>query len=261
MEPKMHKTIDVHRPQSTRFWWTVAICSLVGGVVILGVTMVGYYTGTPLNHLVVDPADYLWDAGTGFQIPAYVGLLSHLGTMLWSASAAFCFIGAMLLVRGRQEGEPATVGSQRRSGRQFLFWSSAVCALLMFDDALLLHDRVFPYTFGVDERIVYVVYATFIILYVISFARRILATDYELLFLAASFVGASVLADRLLPFTPLETFLEDSMKFIGILFWAAYFGNAAIAVCTDELNIGRISEKDRSKTQEQSRIMVESIAK
>lgn len=260
MELKMYKTTRSHEPQSTRFWWTVAICSLVGGLVILGVTMVGYYTDTPLNHLVIDPADYLWDPGTGFKIPAYVGMLSHLGTMLWSASAAFCFLGAMLLARWRREGESAADGSQRRSGRRFLFWSSAVCAMLMFDDALLLHDRVFPYTLGIDERIVYVVYVTLIILYVIAFARRILATDYEFLFLAASCVGASVLMDRLLPFTPLETFLEDSLKFIGILFWAAYFFNAAIAVCTEELNIAGISEKDRSKASDQSRIMVESIA-
>jgi len=189
-------------------WRTIARTSVVCGLILLGTTLVGLYTGTPLNHLTIDPADVL-------MAPAVIGLLSHFGIMLWAASAAFCIMGVRISGTG--------------PGRRFLMASSVVCMILAFDDALLLHDRVFPEVVGIPETIVYIFYALGFGGYLVLFSKRILQTEFLPLGISVTFLVCSVLMDRILPFTPVETFIEDFFKFIGIVFWCVYFYHTVIS--------------------------------
>lgn len=193
--------------QLTRMRLIITGCFTIGMVGIAGVVLLSHITGMRLDYLVIDPADVE-------MRPAYIGILSQFGIMLWAAGASVSFFGANLI-------------QQSRHAHHFLFASGCICTLLLMDDALLLHDRVFPDTIGINETIVYLVYLGIILLYLYRFSQPILETEYVLLLIGGLLLGLSVSMDRVLPFTPMETFYEDSIKFMGIVFLFAYFAVAA----------------------------------
>ena len=60
--------------------------------------------------------------------------------------------------------------------------------------------------------------------FLLVFFRRILRTDYVLLAVSLVFMALSVGMDEFIPYSRFETFVEDSCKFVGIVFWLTYFG-------------------------------------
>lgn len=96
--------------------------------------------------------------------------------------------------------------------------------MLVVDDGLLVHDRVFPNHLHLPEEVALV--GIFIVLsgFFLYYLRRILlTTDYLFLFLALLFFAISIAMDQRLLDTDLETFFEDGVKFLGIIFWLTYF--------------------------------------
>ncbi|MFI5236318.1 MAG: hypothetical protein ACHQLA_00090 [Ignavibacteriales bacterium] len=193
--------------KTSRFWFTVTLCSLISITVMAGLLILGQITGITLRSLTIDPADI-------DLRPAYIGMLSHFGIMLWSATAAICFFATKLINRSVEAS-------------RFLLVSGIVCSVLLFDDALLLHDRVFPVVFKIPETLVYLCYIGLILAYFFRFIHTIRMTEYRLLFIASSLFCISILMDSILPLTSIETFIEDGLKFTGILFWSAYFISTA----------------------------------
>ncbi len=173
-------------------------------LVLIGVYALGLITGTPIPQLTGDPAGLN-------ETKAYIGILSNLGVMLWSATVAICFFGATQLSR-----------DDRR--RPFLFSSGLLSLLLMLDDALLLHERAFAVL--LPEVGTYMGYAAVFVCYLLYFLRQILATDYLLLVLALLFAILSGIMD-LFTLNDLGIFVENGFKFSGIVFWLAYFCSAA----------------------------------
>lgn len=204
--------------QILKLRFIIPLCFLVSIFILSGIFLVGQITGASLRHLTIDPADVELR-------PAYIGMLSHFGIMLWAASAAVCFFGANLLRK------TSDVGAFR-----FLLFSGFTCSGLLFDDALLIHDRVMPHTLGIPETIVYIVYLSIMILYLYSFAHKILKTEYFLLFIAGACLGISILMDSIFPITSIETFIEDGMKFTGIVFWFAYFAYTTTSIVSKHGN-------------------------
>lgn len=198
--------------QLSQLWRTLVISITLGLLGIVGVYALSRIKGIPLSDLTRDPA-----AVTDTVL--YIGILSTLGLLLWSASTAICLFAAALLSRDRRH----------RQASWFLLCSGLLCLLLTFDDALLLHERVFPYLLNTEFG-VFVGYALIVGVYLLYFARQILTTDYLLLLLALLFLSSSAAMDQFLPtsmWRGLETFFEDSLKFIGIVFWLAYFTHTA----------------------------------
>lgn len=167
---------------------------------------------------------FFQDAAVIGGLPAYAGSLSTVGVVLWCAAATVCFLTAAVLwtVRGR------------RADASFLFAFGAVSAVLMADDAFMIHDALAPYYLGVSSREVYAVYLVLVLAALVSFRRTILQTDYVLLVAALGFLGASVVLDVLadtgvlrglgLHSEDMEFFLEDGCKLLGIGGWFGYLG-------------------------------------
>lgn len=163
---------------------------------------------------------YAWDAPMGtltqdplFRRPVYTGLLSQAGILLWAAAAGICFLtGSALAVRN---AAPAI--------RHFFLAAGALTLLLGLDDAFMLHDVVLPDYLGIAEEPVYAVYGGLIVLFMVVFRGRILASSYGILAIAAVFFGLSVVADLGVLRGSEPFLLEDGTKIVGIVSWLTYF--------------------------------------
>lgn len=143
--------------------------------------------------------------------PAYLGLLSQVGILAWAAGAAVSLAAASAL-RGTPRG-------------RFLLGAGALSVVLCIDDAFLLHDEVLP-LIGVPEGFIYVAYIGLIVVFLVTFRRHILQTQYAVLMLALAFLALSMVCDAWgLPWLD-PYLLEDGAKFVGITLWTAY-------LCTD----------------------------
>ena len=200
------RTIDLR----TQFWRNrlpLALASVVGSLGILGIWILSAVTG-------VDLSDLTRDAVAVTDTHLYVGALSTTGIMLWAATAGVCLLSAAIL----------SSLPQHRGAAWFLLWAGVLTALLGFDDAFLLHERVFPTYLGLPQNAVYLTYISMILGFLLFFFRRILRTDYVLLGVSLLFMALSVGMDEFIVYSRFETFVEDSCKFVGIVFWLTYFG-------------------------------------
>ena len=183
------------------------LASMAGSLAVAGVMILSAATGVDLSDLTRDVV-----AVTDTHL--YVGALSTTGLMLWAATAGICLLGA------------ANLSSlpQHRGAAWFLLWAGLLTTLLGLDDAFLLHERVFPTHLGLPQKGVYLTYISMILGFLLFFFQRILRTDYVLLGMSLFFMALSVGMDEFIPYSRFETFVEDSCKFAGIVFWLTYFG-------------------------------------
>jgi len=200
---------------------TVIISITLGLLGIIGVYVLSHVTGTPISKLTRDPAAV---NNTKF----YIGILSNLGIILWSAATAICLLAAAFLIYN--------VNNQ---AGLFLLCSGFLSLLLTLDDAFQFHEGLLPNHLHLPESGIYIGYVIIVAIYLLYFVRRILMTDYLLLLFALVFLGMSAAADRFLPFGNRESFFEDSLKFIGIIFWLAYFAHAAARLIHDAFPVER----------------------
>lgn len=184
----------------------LAIGSASGALGIAAICVLARATDSELSELTRDVVAVV---DTHF----YTGALSTTGLMLWAAAAAICLLGAFL-VRGT---------AKHRSSMWFLLCAGALTTLLGFDDAFLLHERVFPIHLGLPEKGVYAVYIGMFATFLVCFMPSILKTGYLILAVSLVFMALSVGMDEFLMYSRFETFIEDSCKFVGIVFWLTYF--------------------------------------
>ncbi|WP_088890904.1 hypothetical protein [Leptolyngbya ohadii] len=156
------------------------------------------------------------------EIPVYFALFSNLGVLCLCAASAICLFSAAVINHHYKD----------RTNTSFLLLSGFVTLGLMIDDFFMLHEEVFPSRLGASEESIYLVYITVFVLYLFRSRRAILQTNFILFFVAIGFLGISMLTDRIiegLPFlsnllsTEQEFFLEDGLKFLGIIAWLFYF--------------------------------------
>jgi hypothetical protein len=190
------------------------VCCAAGLTGVAAAWGVSWVTGTDPKYLTGDPTTSI--PGAHF----YYGALSTVGLLAWSAAASISLFGAACLYR---------VPNCRRESH-FLFWSGLLSLLLTLDDGLLLHEQLFPYGLHVPEEFVLGGYAVYFLVYVKSFFAELMRSDYLLLVAALAFLASSVLMDQFVPKFALHTFIEDSLKFMGIIFWLAYFAQTTHAI-------------------------------
>jgi hypothetical protein len=192
--------------QELRRTWVVMAGSVAIGIIpVLAVAAVVVWFDIPSAVLVRDPVAVL-------QGPWYTGFLSQLGIFGWAAAAVSCALAASLLTHRM---------------RQFFIASAALTLLLGLDDAYLLHERVLPEYFGLNELVVYSVYVGLTVTYLALFIRQILLTEYTLLAMAFAFFALSIGMDAAGVSRPGSFLVEDGAKFIGIISMAVYYFRTA----------------------------------
>ena len=180
--------------------------------------------------------DLLRDTTATLGAPFYIGLVSNVGLLLWGAATTICLFTASVASR---------TGCPAADARHFLA-GAAVSAWLLLDDALLLHEQVFPEHLGLAGGWSLIVGSGAMAFFLIGSHRVIRAGDYPVLLAALMLLGASVTMDQLhdmqllgpliLHSDDLETVLEDTLKLLGIAMWLIYF-----TLCAHDLLVTRES--------------------
>jgi len=175
-----------------------------------------------IQRLTVDPSAL---AG----VPAYTGILSNLGVVLWFSCASILLFSAR--------------------NRRFLLLPGLLTLVLGLDDGLMLHEELLPHWLGVSDRVVqpgfYAIYAA-LLGFTMRKLRPWMKEPQVLILLAASLcLGASVSVDMVIesnllsPRHPLmldegyAMWLEDGLKLLGIVAWWGYW-TGFCARCWDD---------------------------
>ena len=145
------------------------------------------------------------------------GILSTLSILLWCITAAVTLFAAFILRHFKQ-----------RKYFKFLLSSSLLSTYLMMDDAFLIHEVLAHEYFAIDEKMVIFSLGIAVLIYLFSFKKTILETQYGVLILAFAFLTISVLTDGILDpwFWSLghwEYLIEDGAKWLGIACWCSYY--------------------------------------
>jgi hypothetical protein len=188
---------------------------LVGVTLVLGLLgpalalAASVATDTPVEDLTRDPVQTL-------EVGAYIGLLSTAGVALWSATTAVCLLGSRLL-RGEQG--------------HFLLGAGLLSLLLLLDDSLVLHEGLVPRILHIPEPVILSIYLLLTAAFLVRFFRHILGTDYSILGMALAAFAISFAIDfaggSQTHTSGFVIFIEDSFKFMGIVFWLSYFAHTA----------------------------------
>lgn len=190
-------------------WRRRKVSVLLWGAAVVLLCAVVYFVGVanrvPLGDLTRDPAAIAFT-------PFYNGFISMLGIMCWSATAAIWLVGALLV---RRNGA---------TGKYFGFFLAGMVltVLLMLDDAYMFHENLFPNILHLDEKVLYGIYAAYMIYYFWNFTARILESDYLPLVIALGCFATSLIIDQVAPGEQFDMFFEDVFKFVGIVFWMVY---------------------------------------
>lgn len=200
---------------------TIAALLLVVTFVSAILFALSSFTNTPMALLTRDMA-----ATTGAKF--YIGLLSGLGALLWSAAAAVSLFGAVALSRFTHQRECAG----------FLFGMSLLLAALGADDFFMLHEVVYP-KIGLEEQWLVLIYGFGMAALMVRFRQVLLDSELLLLVGGALLFLASVLVDA---FARGATATEDILKFAGICFWLSYVWRLSL----QQLCVGAIPARERS---------------
>ena len=176
-----------------------------GGATILAVALLAAARsqGVAPRRLLQDPAGQ-------YDMPPYIGVLSHAGVGLLVATAA---ITGFVAVLGRRE--------------MLLLWLVAGLSMaLAADDLLMLHERVVPQVLGLDERVPQALYGLVAVLILVRLWR---APGAAVVLIPLGLLAASVGADQMdLPMNT-RVLVEDLTKLAGFAAWLAFWAAFAAA--------------------------------
>lgn len=172
--------------------------------------------------LGVDPSLFTLDSVSIANISPFSGVLSNLGALLWCASMSICLFSALILRNVANK----TIFS-------FLLNSGILSGYLLFDDLFLFHEFIAQRYLGIKQVFVVISIVVAIGVYLISFYKIILKTNFILLSCSMGFLGLSVVIDQMLEaalmwrFHEWSILFEDGPKWIGIFCWFAYLATTA----------------------------------
>ena len=186
------------------------VAGLTFAAAVMGGTALLYLAaGIPVAHLLKDP-------GALRPGPWYLGAVSYVGILLWTAAAAVCLFARKLL----SHVDDVEV-------RGFLLASALLSAVLGLDDLFMLHDSVAPMYLGVSEKVVVLGYGVLALGYVARFRGMVWRTAYFPLVVAGGFFALSVGVDALDVDDTRFLLVEDGAKLAGIAGWFSYLAHIA----------------------------------
>ena len=184
----------------------------LGGLVVL-VRFAVFVADISFWYVASDVA-YIFDA------PPYVGLFSQVGLLMWSAAAAVSTFAAVALARGAAPDD--------RVG--FFRATALLTAILLVDDAFLLHEIVVPSLFGVDELIPQAALGLSVLAWLVYSGRHLRPPPLALL-AAIGFGAISAGLEVVEHIAPAidHDFFEDGAKFLAIGCWLLFVSTEALA--------------------------------
>jgi hypothetical protein len=183
------------------------------------------YNNTSLDFLMRDPAAIT-------NSPAYMGLFSNIGILLWCFCAAFCLFSYAIL---RQN-------SRYRESSQFLLSSGLFTSFLMIDDFFLLHEDGYGLPLlGIPEKLIYVFYVILTFLFLFKASKFIKKTEFVIFIAALVFLGLSVITDALLESYYIAKF-EDIFKMAGMSCWLIYYTRLCLREVGSMVNLSSTNE-------------------
>ena len=207
----LHETIDQFRKLTP----TLAILYLPAFGLLVLVALASYISGVPVSKFTGDPALVM-------GAHPLVGVVLHIGVLLWCATATICFFSAVLIRRN----------SKMRELYLFLLVSGLFTTLLLFDDLFMFHEELFPEYLHIPQKLVYLVYMGLALLYLFRHRASILKTEYVLFFMALGFFALSVGMDFIQPnqahtLLSAQYLFEHAFKLLGITGWYGNFASTA----------------------------------
>jgi len=174
--------------------------------------------------------DFTRDPATIALHPPYFGAVSNIGILLWSASAAVCFLSGILL---------KIMQPERPDLHSFFSIFAVLNMVLCLDDTFLLHEAILPNRLplvSIPEPAIVTAYGLGLLGAIVSF-RKLLLKNQPLLFgLTLLLFSVSVGFDQLLPDQLLSEdtvfLIEDGSKLLAVFLWLAYFIRASIYFVT-----------------------------
>jgi hypothetical protein len=98
--------------------------------------------------------------------------------------------------------------------------------MLLIDDMFMFHDEIMPTYLHINEKVFFLFYGTAVVSLFYFFRGIVLRTDYLLFVIAVVLLGSSAITDIVIELgvkLPDEFFVEDGLKFLGLVSWFAYF--------------------------------------
>lgn len=194
--------------------WITPFIRLYAPAFLIMTAVIGLsdFTGREIGDFTRDPA-------TVMAFNPFIGLLSNLGILVWSATASCCFFAA------------AVLKTKDREITLFLFFSGLLTTLLLFDDFFLFHEKIWVKLFNVEEMTVFLVYSILTLICLFRFRKLLIKTDLGFLILAFGFFSTSIAVDFFFaagryPFW--HYLFEDGLKFFGIISWFHYFTQVSL---------------------------------
>ena len=172
-------------------------------------------TGLAAVRLGIPVADLTRDPASTMGVHPFIGIVSTIGILLWTATASICLFSAARARRGGSDEDA-----------RFLLCTGALTAMLLVDDLFMLHEWAFPLHIGVLEEIVYGTYMLIFLLYYLRFRGPLADHGLALLLLACACFAASILCDQLVPNEGLQYLVEDGFKLTGITAWFLFHTRA-----------------------------------
>ncbi len=206
------------------------LVAVAGVGVLAGLIGLALATGVTIEGAVSDPHEV-----TRLR---FLGIVSNVGVLFWTAALSVCLLGARLA---------GPVGEQREL-RRFFLASAAMTLVLLIDDLLLVHevgDDVVALFVDFDrtrsrkdviEAAVFAGYALMFAAYAVRFRDTLMAAaGRRFLVGSLALFAVSVIIDFGLVEAvgidlpdyrdriDVKSLLEEGAKFVGILFYAAFF--------------------------------------
>ncbi|OZV70085.1 hypothetical protein CA834_05560 [Winogradskyella aurantia] len=167
------------------------------------------------------------DTTTVAGIHPISGFLSNLGILLWCIAGTTCAIVAYILKH-----------LELREKYLFLLSSAFLSAYLMIDDLFQIHEY-FSFQIGLSDTITITLLGIAVLIYMVQFRHIIMQTDILLFLLALSLLSSSVFVDTIAEqfltnqLGDWEYFIEDGIKWIGIVCWCSYYVKTSICFVKD----------------------------
>lgn len=180
---------------------------LLAVFILISIVIVSYIYDTPISRFTRDPSSVM--KGSQFD-----GFLSSIGILFWSSTVAILFFCYALFRKS----------DEKREFANFALAGGVLTSLLLLDDLFMFHDDIFL-RFAVNEKIIFLFYAIYFLVYLLKFRQFILTRDYSLLLIAIFFFSFSIIVDRF-PYSLLGKWhhlFEDGTKFLGIMSWFGYY--------------------------------------
>ena len=148
--------------------------------------------------------------------PAYYGLVSNVGILVWWSVATVCLFAGTLLILCRGDAVTRHDGTRLLAAGLFTGW-------LTLDDLFLVHEKVLP-ALGIPQLAVYGAYALMALAFAF-YSRALIWNGRRAMFgLAIALLSTSVAIDVIVSQqSTASIILEDGAKLLGIVAWASFY--------------------------------------